>query len=283
MAEKKGARRETPRPGKIRRSRRGGPPPPPRWLAGASSPGSAPKARPSAPPTPVPPPGSVGSGEHPLSNGHGSQLVDSAYLPLLMWLAARWMRAGRLSDLAWLSLAGGFQLLRGHVQICFYTWLAVALYVLVEWAAAFRRPGALRPLSLRAAAVACAALLAFGISGFYSLPLRDYARWSIRGGGEGGGVGFEYATSWSLGPIELPTLVVPGWMGFGGQTYWGTMPFTDYPNAYLGMVAVLLMIPAFVSAAPEEQATPRMFALLLGVLAILISFGRHFPLYGFLY
>ena len=217
------------------------------------------------------------------SHGHGSQLVDSAYLPLLMWLAARWMRAGRLSDLAWLSLAGGFQLLRGHVQICFYTWLAVALYVLVEWAAAFRRPGALRPLSLRAAAVACAALLAFGISGFYSLPLRDYARWSIRGGGEGGGVGFEYATSWSLGPIELPTLVVPGWMGFGGQTYWGTMPFTDYPNAYLGMVAVLLMIPAFVSAAPEEQATPRMFALLLGVLAILISFGRHFPLYGFLY
>ena len=87
------------------------------------------------------------------SHGHGSQLVDSAYLPLLMWLAARWMRAGRLSDLAWLSLAGGFQLLRGHVQICFYTWLAVALYVLVEWAAAFRRPGALRPLSLRAAAV----------------------------------------------------------------------------------------------------------------------------------
>jgi len=22
--------------------------------------------------------------------------------------------------------------------------------------------------------------------------------------------------------------VVPGWVGFGGQTYWGSMPFTDY-------------------------------------------------------
>jgi len=217
------------------------------------------------------------------SHGHGSQLVDSAYLPLMLWLATRWMRGGRLGDLAWLALAGGFQLLRGHVQICFYTWLAVALYVAVEWAMGFRKPGAWVSLSVRAAAVAAAAALAFGISGFYSIPLRDYARWSIRGGGEGGGVGMEYATSWSLGPIELPSLVVPGWAGFGGQTYWGGMPFTDYPNAYLGMVAVLLALFGFGSLAREEGRTPRIFALLLGVLAILVSFGRNFPLYGFLY
>src|SRR6185436_12993690 len=62
------------------------------------------------------------------SHGHGSQLVDSAYLPLMLWLATRWMRGGRLSDLGWLALAGGFQMLRGHAQIAFYTWLAVGLY-----------------------------------------------------------------------------------------------------------------------------------------------------------
>ena len=217
------------------------------------------------------------------SHGHGSQLVDSAYLPLLLWLAARWMRGGRLADLAWLALAGGFQLLRGHVQICFYTWLAVALYVAVEWALGLRRPGALGPLSLRAAAVAGAAALAFGISGFYTLPLRDYAHWSIRGGGAGGGVGMDYATQWSLAPYELPSLVVPGWAGFGGQTYWGGMPFTDYPNAYLGMVAVLLALPALALRPREGGAAPRLFALILGLFAILVCFGRNFPLYGFLY
>jgi len=213
------------------------------------------------------------------SHGHGSQLVDSAYLPLMLWLAARWMRRGGLHHLAWLALAGGFQLLRAHVQICFYTWLAVALYVAVDWVAVLlRRRAGLVPVTLRALGVLAAAALAFGISGFYSLPLQDYARYSIRGGGAGGGVGMDYATAWSMAPYELPSVLVPGWVGFGGETYWGGMPFTDYPNAYLGVIAVLFAIPAFLS-----NGAPRVFALVLAGFALVISFGRYVPVYGFLY
>ncbi|MGH7741510.1 MAG: hypothetical protein ACRENS_05745, partial [Candidatus Eiseniibacteriota bacterium] len=51
------------------------------------------------------------------SHGHGSQLVDSAYLPLMLWLASRWLRNGRWLELGALAIAGGFQMLRGHVQI----------------------------------------------------------------------------------------------------------------------------------------------------------------------
>ena len=225
------------------------------------------------------------------THGHGSQLVDSAYTPLLLWLATRWMRRGRLPDLAWLALAGGFQILRGHVQICFYTWLAVGLYGVVEClvpapaagesgaAAAGARPDR-RTALIRLAGLGAAAALAFGISAFYSLPLRDYARYSIRGA-QGGGVGMEYATAWSLAPYELPEMVVPGWVGFGGATYWGGMPFTDYPNAHVGMVAVLLLLPAFVAGAGARA--PRLFAVALALLAILVAFGSHFPLYAFLY
>jgi Bacterial membrane protein YfhO len=212
------------------------------------------------------------------SGGHGSQLVDSAYLPLMVWLTARWMRRGGLHHLAWLALAGGLQLLRGHVQICFYTWLAIGLYVLVEWAAALLRRDRIGPLTARAAAIGVAALLAFGLAGFYNLPLQEYARYSIRGAGEGGGTGREYATGWSLAPYELPSIVVPNWAGFGGDTYWGGMPFTDYPNAYLGIVAVALALPAFLTI-----GAPRVFALLLAALALMVAFGKHFPLYGFLY
>ncbi|HYM80145.1 MAG TPA: YfhO family protein [Candidatus Limnocylindria bacterium] len=211
------------------------------------------------------------------SHGHGSQLVNSAYLPLMLWLSARWIRTGRLAVLAALALAGGFQMLRGHVQICYYTWLAIALYLLVEAVAVARR-GALSAWLPRAAAIAGAMALAFGLAAFYNLPLRDYARHSIRGGGPDGGVGMDYATGWSLAPFELPSVVLPGWVGFGGETYWGAMPFTDYPNAYVGIVAAVFLLPAFLA-----NGAPRVFALAMAALALMISFGKHFPLYGLLY
>ncbi len=213
------------------------------------------------------------------SHGHGSQLVDSAYLPLLVWLTARWMRRGGLHHLGWLAIAGGFQFLRGHVQVCFYTWIAVGLYAGLAWLEGLRRPAELPRLTLRLAGLGVAVALAFGIAGVYDLPLRDYARWSIRGGSDaGGGTGMAYATQWSLAPYELPSVVVPGWTGFGGATYWGGMPFTDYPNGYMGMMAVVLGLFAF-----TRGGLARAFALALAAVSLCVAFGRHFPLYGFLY
>jgi len=212
------------------------------------------------------------------SHGHGSQLVDSAYVPLMLWLATRWLRRGGLHHLGALALAGGFQLLRGHVQICFYTWMALGVYVVVDTLAVVRAPAQLASRVPRALGVALAATLAFGMAGFYSLPLQDYARYSIRGGSEGGGVGLDYATQWSLAPYELPSMVVPGWVGFGGSSYWGGMPFTDYPNIYVGMVTLVLALPAFLAG-----GAARVFALALAGIAIVISFGHNFPLYGWLY
>jgi hypothetical protein len=213
------------------------------------------------------------------AHGHGSQLVDSAYLPLMVLLAARWLRRGRLGDLGLLALAGGFQFLRGHVQICFYTWLAVAIYGGIEVLAALRRPAELPGTLARALGLGVGAGLAFGVAGFYTLPLRDYAQYSIRGGSDAiGGVGMAYATSWSMGPWELPAIVIPNFVGFGGATYWGSMPFTDYPNAFMGIVAVLLALPAL-----ALRGRAQVFALALGAFALVVSFGHHFPLYGFLY
>lgn len=214
------------------------------------------------------------------SHGHGSQLVDSAYLPLMVWLASRWMRRGSLAELGWLALAGGFQFLRGHLQICVYTWMAVVSLAAVEVVAALRDPKELVARVLRAAGVGAAGALAFGVAAVYNLPLRDYAQYSIRGTGDAaGGVGIPYATAWSMAPYELGALVVPNAVGFGGATYWGAMPFTDYPNAYVGVVAMLLAALMFV----RFGGAARVWAALLGVFALLVSFGSHFPLYGFLY
>src|SRR5262249_59463726 len=129
----------------------------------------------------------------------------------------------------------------------FYTWLSVAIYTVVVLAMAARRPEELPRLATRSAALLGAAVLAFGIAGVYNLPLRDYASQSMRGSSANGGAPLDYATSWSMGFYELPTIVFPNWVGFGGATYWGAMPFTDYPNAYLGVIVVLLALRAVAS------------------------------------
>jgi hypothetical protein len=66
------------------------------------------------------------------------------------------------------------------------------------------------------------------------------------------------------------------------------MPFTDYPNAYLGIVAVVLLLPALLAWPAGWRRTPhggppRVFVALLAVLALLVAFGGHFPLYRLLY
>ena len=68
-------------------------------------------------------------------------------------------------------------------------------------------------------------------------------RLSIRGASSSGGAKYNYATSWSFHPKEILTFLLPSAFGFGGQAYWGYMPFTDYPN-YMGIIVLLLALIA---------------------------------------
>ena len=210
--------------------------------------------------------------------GHGSQIMTAAYLPLLFLLYDRFVRRGSLVALSGFALAAALQLLRGHVQIVFYSWLALGVYALFLAAAAFRegrRAEGSRALGGLVAGLA----LGFGMSAFLYLPIRDYAAHSVRSAGQGGGAGFEYATSWSFSPKEMLTFLVPSMFGFGGRTYWGAMPFTDYPN-YMGIVPFFMAV----YGAVRLRGTLRAFLVTLAVVALLVSFGKHFaPLYALLY
>ena len=210
--------------------------------------------------------------------GHGSQIMTAAYLPLLVLLYDRFARRGSWLALAGFAFAAAFQLLRGHVQIVFYSWLALGLYALFLAVDAFR--SGRRGEGLRAVlGLAFGLALAFGLSAFLYLPVHEYSKLSTRGGGEGGGAGLAYATSWSFHPFEILTFVLPGFFGFGGGTYWGTMPFTDYPN-YMGIVALALAI----YGAFRARGRTRAYLVVLSLVALLVSFGKHFqPLYALLY
>jgi hypothetical protein len=210
--------------------------------------------------------------------GHGSQIMTAAYLPLLVLLFDRFVRRGSLLALAGFALAAAFQLLRSHVQIVFYTWLALGLYALVL-AVAAARAGRTGEAARSFVGLAAGLALGFGMSTFLYLPVHEYAKLSVRSAAEGSGAGFDYATSWSFHPQEMLTFLIPSMFGFGGRTYWGTMPFTDYPN-YMGILPLALaVVGAFRTRGPA-----RTYFLALAGAALLISFGKHLrPLYSLLY
>ncbi len=129
--------------------------------------------------------------------------------------------------------------------------------------------GTLRRVLLLVLALGCGVAMSASIY----LPASEYAAYSVRGMAEQGvGSAWEYATLWSMHPLELLTFLVPGAFGFGGVTYWGFMPFTDFPH-YAGIVVLLLAVAGTVMRRKEPMTCFFIAALLL---ALLLSFGRFF-------
>ncbi len=208
--------------------------------------------------------------------GHGSQAASIAYMPFALLLSWRILRGyRRLTTAALLAIVLGFQMLRGHVQIAYYTYLLIGLLFLFEsiW---LLRAGRSRAIAENLAFLAAAVILAVGIAAVLLIPVREYAAYSIRGGSGAGGLDYGYATNWSLHPKEMLTFVFPWAFGYGAPTYWGEMPFTNYPN-YLGIVTVVFGLFAFRYA--RDRRTWFLVAAI--VLATVLSFGKFFPiLYG---
>lgn len=235
------------------------------------------------------------------ANGHGSQACATAYMPyaLLFWDRISRGRGTIVNGCA-LAIVLGFQMLRGHLQISYYTYALIglhfcffALYSIVD-AARHAGPGnralpaflsrgpASGPASARGAAMeigylalvlACVVACSLLISIVLYMPVHEYAAYSIRGASESGGLEYEYATSWSLHPLESLTFLVPFSFGFGKNLYHGHMPFTDYPN-YLG----LLVLIGCAAALWLKRTRFVKFLLFVIVVSTLVSFGKHLTL-----
>ena len=207
-------------------------------------------------------------------HGHGSKLMTAMYLPWVIGLTLEVLRGRGRRTVGGLALLLGLQILCGHIQIIYYTLLAVGLVTAARWIAALAARPRGAPPWRETAGVAVAVMLAFALGAALLLPVQEYAGLSIRGeASAGGGADYDYATGWSLAPQELPTLVVPSAAGFGLATYQGFMPLVDYPN-YLGLLPLLL---AAAGLTMRERWLARAL-LAMALLALLISFGRFFPL-----
>jgi len=212
--------------------------------------------------------------------GHGSQMMTAAYLPWIMWMTIKVLEKPKICHIGLLAILMGFQLQRAHAQIAYYTWMLAGTYVLFMLILNFKNIKKRKNSFMGFGGFSGAAILGIGIALLIYLPSIEYTPFSVRGGGIGGGADYNYATGWSFHPKEILTLFLPSAFGFGGQTYWGFMPFTDYPN-YMGIIVLLLATYGFIS---HRKNPLSWFLAGTAILALLISFGKHFSIvYDFFY
>ena len=207
--------------------------------------------------------------------GHGSKMMALTYLPLVFLFTYRLFERRDILSLGLLAASVGTLMLANHVQIAYYVFMVIGLYIAYRLIVDIRT----HPRDVLSAAGMFVAALAIGfaISAYNYLAAYEYAQYSIRGGGTAGaagGLAYDYATNWSWHPAELLTLFVPGFFGFRLPYYWGMMdPWTD-STVYVGLLPVLLAIVAV----GIRRTAMTWFFLVVTVLVILLSFGRNFPL-----
>ncbi len=207
--------------------------------------------------------------------GHGTKVGTFAWMPWALWACEALVVGGRLFWAAALAAALALQLLRAHVQIAYYTVLAIAVIAAVQLLPDLRRAATRGRAGRRVGWLILAGGVALGAALVLYLPVLEYQAWSVRGAAtQGGGAGFDYATGWSLSWPELATLWWPTAAGYGRASYSGGMPFTDYPN-YIGLPLLLLAGLGF--ATRRDRAAWAL--LILVILSTAVALGRHFFVY----
>jgi hypothetical protein len=212
--------------------------------------------------------------------GHNTKFLALVLIPIIIWVVRRLLEEKNLLYFSLTALAIGFQMVRAHIQVTYYTFLALIIYFLFHEIAEYREKKAIKPALISGLLLLGAVIAGVLLSAKLYVSVLDYQRFSIRGGGPGieggGGLDYGYASNWSFHPLEMVTFFIPSFMGFGGDTYWGKMPFTDYP---LYFSIIILMLSGVALLLRRKRMT--WFMGLLVLFALVVSFGNHVPvLYG---
>lgn len=234
--------------------------------------------------------------------GHVTKLTALCMFPLIFLILFNFQNRIRFLDIIILIITLNVFILGWHVQIIFYTLFAVGIYFLFNFIKAMRNKekNELPKVLKSAGAFFVAMIFALLIQADNFTQIYEYSPYSTRGTkgileNESDAVTqsesdfYKYATDWSFSPGEVLTFIIPSYYGFGkstyvgpltqGQpyelsTYFGQMPFVDVAQ-YMG---VLIFFFALFSMYANRKDPFVQFLTILTVIALLISFGRTFPL-----
>lgn len=209
--------------------------------------------------------------------GHLPNMAAMAWAPLVFLCVAKAARCGGIRWPLLGVLAAAIQVLAGHPQYVFYTWVAVFLFLALRLLLERRKEGAPRPARalVITGAVATGALW---LSSAQWIPGLEAIRWGVRAQASG----YEFASMFSLPPENILTFLCPFFMGDSiGSPYWGRCYLWEM-CAYFGAVSVSLALIGLIWPPGGKERG----AMALGgaaAICLVLAMGAHTPLFPLLY
>src|SRR5690554_3352028 len=247
-----------------------------------------------------------------LEAGHNAKIWAICLIPLIFAGIHLAFSGKKILGVALTAFALMLQLKVNHLQITYYTLIAVIIYGIGQLAYAIKEkqvPELIKTVGV----LVIAALLAVGANAGRLLPVLEYGKYSTRGethletGEAGAGLDKEYAFRWSQGKLESLTLLVPNFYGGGSRealpkdsateqalrqngippaeinnfiagapTYWGDQPGTGGP-IYGGAIMIFLFVMGIIYA----PAKYRNIFLAITVVSLMLSWGKNLEWFNY--
>ncbi len=234
--------------------------------------------------------------------GHVTKLTSLCMYPLIFLLLLRFKEKIRLLDILLLIITLQLFIQGFHVQIIFYTLFSVFIFFLYFFISSLiKKENEIRKRIFKSALIFLGAMFIAGLIQMDNFTqIYEYMPFSTRGtksivekstgqSEQSDSEYYKYHTNWSFSPEEVATFVIPSFYGFGNSkyqgpltngrevevnTYFGQMPFVDVAVGYMG---ILVLLFAFVGIFTRWKEPFVRFLTLLTGIALLISFGKNFP------
>ncbi|MBE9506721.1 MAG: YfhO family protein, partial [Chloroflexi bacterium] len=198
------------------------------------------------------------------------------WLAVWLWRGEVLVQHRRLRDALWLGLSLGLGLLAGHAQTALYGGVLLAAYLVFRVAQGRSTPHATRSIQLAGLAL----LIGVGLASVQLLPTAELMVQSQRSGG----IGYDFAMTYSLWPWRLITLLSPNFFGNPGRgDYWGYATYWE-DAAYVGLLPLLFAIGAVLRRRRGRERTGHVWFWVTGAaVALLLALGKNTPVFPFLF
>ncbi len=183
----------------------------------------------------------------------------ASLLPWVLWGVSKNLIVG--------VLFASLQIVSGHPQLTYLTWLFVCVYLL--WLLTRSHPVRIQGETFIKQFIILISLI-FLLTAVQTIPFLEFVRLSTRFNGD-----YRYATFDSLHPLSVARLIIPNIVGNLSEGFVLAQGGSVY--GYVGVLALLLAL-----FAPRKKSAVRFFVF-TAIISFMLALGKHTPVYWVAY